>query len=104
EHSESGLVSKIVRYHPDRSYLEKYNYDMSHLHLYGLGDYTGYLEYLTPTGSRKAIIRVVNGRPVRKYSGKSGSKRQHSRVMSAMSGGDWDCTEICEDIIAEICV
>src|SRR5690606_16048421 len=62
ENASSPFVSKIVRYHPDRPYLEKHNYDMSHLHLYGLGDYTGYLEYLTTTGSRKAIIRVVNGR------------------------------------------
>ncbi|NGF57115.1 hypothetical protein G5B00_11380 [Parapedobacter sp. SGR-10] len=106
ENASSPFVSKIVRYHPDRPYLEKYNYDVSHLHLYGLGDYTGYLEYLTPTGSRTGIVRVVNGRPVRKYSGKgkSASKRQESRGMSIMSDGYWDCIEICEDIIQTICV
>ncbi|RAV27419.1 hypothetical protein, partial [Sinomicrobium soli] len=47
------------------------NFDASHNYLHQLDkDFTGYLEYLTAEGERKAIIRVENARPVRKYRGR----------------------------------
>ncbi|NGF57122.1 hypothetical protein G5B00_11415, partial [Parapedobacter sp. SGR-10] len=107
ENASSPFVSKIVRYHPDRPYLEKYNYDVSHLHLYGLEDYTGYLEYLTPTGSRTGIVRVVDGRPVRRHAVPNSqvlARRVSSKGMTTMSGGEWVCNDVCEPAYGTICI
>ena len=84
QNGQAEFQSKVVRYHPDRPYLEKYNYDLNHLHLYNLGDYTGYLEYMTTGGERRGIVRVVDGGPVRRYKskGKSRSTQQDSKGMS----------------------
>ncbi|HMR18619.1 MAG TPA: hypothetical protein PKA53_04925, partial [Sphingobacterium sp.] len=64
---DDKFSSQIIRFHPDRDYLEKYNYDINHLHLHGLNDFTGYLEYFTSEWERISAVRVVDGKPKRRY-------------------------------------
>lgn len=64
-HGRDGFRTKIIRFHPDRAYLERHGFDASHNYLHKLDkDYTGYLEYLNITGERNGLIRVVDGKPV----------------------------------------
>lgn len=115
ERGSESFRSQIVRYHPDRGYLEKHHYDMGHVHLYGLDGFTGYLEYLTISGKRKAVVRVVDGKPVRRYymgakkrSQKQGSMISVQRKVSSpggmrASGGYFDCWDECEYEYGETC-
>src|SRR5699024_561903 len=108
-HEEGGYRQKIIRFHPDKSYLKRHNFDASHNYLHQLDkDFSGYLEYLEVTGKRKAVIRVENARPVRKYS-IGGTIKAPSMSTSkvaedgfgTMSGWE-ECYEICDDVYAEV--
>lgn len=74
-HGENGFRQKIIRFHPDRSYLERHAFDASHNYLHKLDkDFSGYLEYLEVTGERRAIIQVKDAKPVRKFGVKGRAK------------------------------
>lgn len=111
-HDGDGFRQKIVRFHPDKSYLDRHGFDASHNYLHKLDkDFSGYLEYLEVSGERKAIIRVVNGKPVRKFGVRGGNQQGGAVTKEMLPNGqfgamsdDWVCDWICEDIWVEICV
>ncbi|WP_257669168.1 hypothetical protein [Parapedobacter tibetensis] len=114
QQGKESFQQKVIRYHPDKAYLERHKYDVSHNYLTRLDeDFTGYLEYLTLEGDRTAIVRVVDGRPVKRYITRTPNVQLSMKAkdvvpdsadtMTPMSG-DWECVEICEPIWAEVCV
>lgn len=106
---EKQFESQIVRYHPDQKYLVEHKYDMSGVHLYGLGEYTGYLEYITTSGERISVVRVVAGKPIRRYFIGADVLSQKQKLMSkndnaTLSSGYYDCWEECYDEYGMICI
>lgn len=97
-HDKDGFRQKIVRFHPDKSYLDRHGFDASHNYLHKLDkDFSGYLEYLEVSGERKAIIRVVDGKPVRKFGARGGrrvgalAKGMSRNGQLGVMSSDWVC-------------
>lgn len=99
--SSDRLTSNIITYIPDISYIEK-GKDIRENTFLQLGStFTGYIEFKKIDGQPYRLLRIKDGKLIKKYKVSSSSVQNQTRVNSESSAST--CSPICTPIFQTIC-
>jgi len=106
--NKSGIVNqRIVTYVPDREYLLKHKNDATNNYINKFDpDFSGYLEYADWSGKIYFVLRMLNGKAVRKVTVISNTIHLNTGLQVNSTGTlkmDDDCMD-CEPIYQESCI
>lgn len=104
DNTTKKINKEILIYQPDKSYLQRHSQDASGNWLDKMApDFSGYIEYRRYDGTRKYILRMVNGKSIARYNITGVPVNQSSQQIESVRTDDYSCYQDCEPAYNENC-